>query len=183
MRSDRVEYFATYEDQERLFSKIDSCLSFQIVERCFRKGDGPTVFPNLRVFHNYLHDSPDITVRRAIYYASKDVKNLQSRDVVGSNGLVEFDLINNPDVLTFTYGEQLSHDRLLLSQIGRSKASREAAKLLSKVKQLAKDIGGETSLTTTGELVLPNALTFADRGGRLVRTPDSPTAFDSIISR
>jgi len=108
---------------------------------------------------------------------------LQSRDVVGSNGLAEFDLVKNPDVLTFTYGEQLDHDRLLLSQIGRSKASKEAARLLSKVKQLAKGICGETSLTTTGELVLPNALTFADRGGRLVRTPDSPPAFDSIISK
>jgi hypothetical protein len=183
MRSDRFEYFATYEDQERFFSKIDTCLSFQIVERCFRKDAGPTVFPNLRVLHKYLHDSPDIIVRRAIYYASINVKNLQPRDVIGSNGLAEFDLVKNPDVLTFTYGEQLDHDRLLLSQIGRSKASREAAKLLSKVKQLAKGIGGETSLTTTGELVLPNALIFADRGGRLVRTPDSPSAFDSIISK
>lgn len=182
MRSDRFEYFANYEDQDRFFLKIDSCIGFQIVERCFRKDAGPKVFPNLQVFHKYMRDSSDIIVRRAVYYASINIKNLQPRDVIGSNGLAEFDLVKNPDVLTFTCGEQLDHDRLLISQIGRSKASREAGKLLSKVKKLAEGIGDKTSLTTTGELVLPNALIFADRGGRLVRTPDSPSAFDSIIS-
>lgn len=182
MRSDRIEYFATDGDKEALFRAIDSEYDFKIVERCFNKERGPKVFNGLVSFLNFIRNDADIVERRSIYYASFCPEKLRSRDVVGSDSLAEFDFTQNPDVLTFNYGERLHHKRLLLSQIGRSKGSREAMKLLSLIREMAVNIEGEVAVTVTGELVLPNALCFAKQGGRLVRTPDAPPTFDARIA-
>lgn len=182
MRPDRFEYFATYKDQEAFFAKIDSFCNLKIVERCFDKDRGPRIFEGLIGFLHFLHGRPEASARRSMYYASTNPGRLQSRNISGSDRLAEFDLMQNPDVLTLICGEQLDHERLLLSQIGRSKASREATKLLSGIKQLAKGVDGKTAVTVTGELLLPNAFTFADKGGRLVRTPDAPPSFDARIA-
>lgn len=181
MRSDRFEYFATDQDQEAFFSKIDSVYKFDVVERCFDKVKGPTVFEGLMCFLDFMRGRSNLLARRSTYYASLNSGELLSRDIVGSDRLAEFDLLQNPHVLTLNCGDLLDHKRLLLSQIGRSKASNEATELLSKIKKMATDIDGDSGITATGELVLPNALTFANQGGRLVRTPDAPMAYDARI--
>ncbi|RXZ64986.1 hypothetical protein [Pelagerythrobacter rhizovicinus] len=183
MRSDRFEYFAADEEHGEFFSQIDSEYGFKIVERCFDREKGPRVFGGLVRFLNFLREESDLIAKRSIYYASFDPAKLQSRDIVGSDRLAEFNLIQNPDVLTFNCGEQLDHKRLLLSQIGRSKESTEAAKILSRIKKIAKSIGNGAGLTTTGEFVFPSALSFAREGGRLVRTADAPPTYDARIAR
>lgn len=183
MRSDRFEYFATEEDHAAFFSKIDSEFDLKIVERCYDKGRGPLVFEGLLNFLGFLNSEADRVARRSIFYACFNPSKLKARDIVGSDKLSEFNLVENPDVLAFGFGEQLDHERILLSQIGRSKDSMETKELLSRLKRIAKSIDGETAVTVTGEHVFPCALSFADRGGRLVRTPDAPSAFDAQITR
>lgn len=125
MRSDRFEYFATDEDHGAFFSRIDTQYDFKIVERCYDKGRGPRVFEGLASFLGFLRHEADLVARRSIYYASLNPAKLQSRDIVGSDRLAEFNLVENPDVLTFNYGEQLDHERICYRRSGGRKSPRK----------------------------------------------------------
>ncbi len=182
MRSNQFEYFATHEDQLDFWSKIDADYDLKIVETVFDKGNGPKVFEGLVRFLDFMRKDADFVARRGLYYGTFDPQKLQSTSNRFSDKLASFDLIRNPDVLTFNYGDRLDDKRLLISQIGCSKESLEAKKLLLQIKKAAKAVVGEAGVTVTGEFVFGSAAAFAKDGGRLVRTPDSPPLYDAQIA-
>jgi hypothetical protein len=182
MRSDRFEYFATAEDQQVFFSKVDAEYDLKIVETSFERKRGPKIFGGLVSFLSFMREDADPRARRGLYYGCFDPQKLQSTSNSYSAEFASFDLVKNPDVLTFNYGEQLNDRRLLLSQIGRSKESAASRKILSRIKKIAKLTSDVAGMTITGEFVFPSALNFAREGGRLVRTPDSPSAYDVQIA-
>ncbi len=182
MSADRIEYFATDEDHRRFFSNIDEIYELKIVETSFDKRAGPRVFAGLISFLDFLHRDANLIEKKSIYYGCFDPQNLRPMDNIYSDHLASFNLINNPDVLTFNYGEQIDQNRLLISQIARSNEATEAKKLLSRIKRIAKAVNGKAGVTGTGEFVFPSALSFANQGGRLVRTPDAPPLYDAQIA-
>lgn len=182
MRTDRFEYFATEADHERFFSKIDKTFGLKVVETGFDRKAGPRVFEGLVDFLDFIRRDADPIERKCIYYCCAEPRKLRPTENIYSDHLASFNLIDNPDVLTFNYGEKIDQDRLVISILGRSQESIEAKKLLSRIKRMAKALGSDASATLTGDFVFPGALSFVTEGGRLVRTPDAPPIYDARIA-
>lgn len=182
MQADRLEYFGTDQDQLDFFSKIDTILGLKIVESSFKKEIGPKIFDSLVKFLDFMRKDASLLERQEIYYGINDYRKLHVTNNIYSEKFASFDLIKNPNVMIFNYGWRLDDRRLLVSQIARSRESTEAKKLLSSIKKIAKELEGGTKVTVSRELVFQHALIFAKEGGRLVKNPESPQIYDSVVT-
>jgi len=160
-----LEFFAIVADQKMLFRKIDDELGLNVVESSFDTERGPDRYDGFYDLLEFLIDDPDSLSKRTVYYASSDISSLVSQESIFNPKLASYNLIRNPDVITYLHGGPISQGRILRSQFGRSKESVVSRQVLSKIKRLAKKVFPGIAMAKSGELVFQKLCNSPTKAG------------------